>query len=135
MERRCGGLPAGEDSRCVWLRDLAVNVVSRGHSRWCPAYVDSEQASLNTTEVTQQAVQGPFRRWPPGDLTKKENLEAEQVTRKETRWSSHVENPIPSQQTTKVSVFLPKFEALLKSALVGICGVIESDISKAFLCQ
>ena len=62
VRERFGGLPAGEDSHSVWLRDLAVNVVSKGHSRWCPAYVSSEQASLNTTEVTQQAVQSPFRR-------------------------------------------------------------------------
>ena len=29
-------------------------VVSRGRSRWCPAYVESEQVLLNTSEVTRQ---------------------------------------------------------------------------------
>ena len=36
------------------LRDLAKIVVSRGHILWQPAYVESEQVSLNTTEVTRQ---------------------------------------------------------------------------------
>ena len=33
---------------------LSYIVISRGHSRWCPAYVLSEQALLNTAEVTLQ---------------------------------------------------------------------------------
>ena len=54
VEGRSGGLLSVGDAHSVWLRDLANIVVSRGHSRWCPAYVESEQALLNTTEVTQQ---------------------------------------------------------------------------------
>ena len=48
-----GGLLSGGDAHSVQLRDLANIVVSRGQSRWCPAYVQSEQAQRNTTEVTQ----------------------------------------------------------------------------------
>ena len=28
--------------------------ISRQHSSWCPVYVESEQTSLNTTEMTRQ---------------------------------------------------------------------------------
>ena len=57
------------DAHSVWLRDLANIVVSRGHSRWCPAYVESEQALLNTTEVTQQQCSVSFGWQPTNDLT------------------------------------------------------------------
>ena len=43
------------DAHSVWLRDLAKIVVGRGHTTWCPAYVTSEQALLNTSEVTRSA--------------------------------------------------------------------------------
>ena len=54
VEGRSGGLLSGEDAHSVWPRDSANIVVSRGHSRWCPAYVETEQALLRTTEVTRQ---------------------------------------------------------------------------------
>ena len=54
MEGRCGGPVSRGDTHSPWLRDLANIAVSRGHSRWCPACVESEQASLNTTKVTRQ---------------------------------------------------------------------------------
>ena len=36
---------------------------------WCPAYVESEQALLNTTEVTQQQCSVSFGWQPTNDLT------------------------------------------------------------------
>ena len=36
------------------IRYLPNTVDSVGHSRCCPAYAESEQASVNTTQVTQQ---------------------------------------------------------------------------------
>ena len=50
-EGRSDRLLSEEDAHSVGLRDGANIVVSRGHCRWCPAYVRSEQALLNTTEV------------------------------------------------------------------------------------
>ena len=49
--------------------DLANIVVSRGHSRWCPACVQSEQALLNTTKVTQQQCSVSLGWQPTNDLT------------------------------------------------------------------
>ena len=69
VEGRSGGLLSGGDAHTVWLRNLASIVVSRGNSRWCPAYVPSEQALLNTTEVTQQQYSVSFGWQPTNDLT------------------------------------------------------------------
>ena len=52
-----GGLLSGADAHLVWLCDLNNIVVSRGHSRWCPA--ESKRGSLNTTNVTWQHVLFP----------------------------------------------------------------------------
>ena len=49
-----GFLLPGEDVRSVRLRYFANTAVNRGHSRGCPAYIESESASLNTTGVTRQ---------------------------------------------------------------------------------
>ena len=68
-EGRSGGLLSGGDAHSVWLRDLANIVGSRGHSRWCPAYAESEPALLNTTAVTRQQCSVSFRRQPTNDLT------------------------------------------------------------------
>ena len=57
------------DAHSVWLRDLANTGVSRGHSRLCPAYVESEPALLNTTELTRQECSVSFGRQPTNDLT------------------------------------------------------------------
>ena len=62
MKGCCGSLLSARNVHSVWLHDLAGIVVSRGHSRWCPAYLESEQASLNTTEVTA-AVWSLFQIW------------------------------------------------------------------------
>ena len=40
-----------------------------GHSRGCPVYVQSEQASLNTTELTQQQCSISFEWQRTNDLT------------------------------------------------------------------
>ena len=48
------------DAHSVWLRDLVNIAISKGHSRWCPAYVESEQALLNTTELTQHQCRVSF---------------------------------------------------------------------------
>ena len=53
VKGRSGGLLSGGDVHSAWFRHLANIVVSRGHNRWCPAYVESKQASLSTTEVTR----------------------------------------------------------------------------------
>ena len=50
VEGRGDGLLSGGDVHFVWLRDLANTVVSR----WYPAYVESDQTSLITTEVNRQ---------------------------------------------------------------------------------
>lgn len=43
MEGHVSGVPlSGLDAHRVWVRDFANTVVSRGHSRQCPAYVESE---------------------------------------------------------------------------------------------
>ena len=63
-----GGLLYGGDSHSVRLHDLANIVVSKGHSRWCPAYVQSKQALLNTTEVTRQQCNVSFGWQPTNDL-------------------------------------------------------------------
>ena len=47
----------------------AYIVVSRGHSRWCPAYVESEQALMNTTEGTWQQCSVSFGWQPTNNLT------------------------------------------------------------------
>ena len=47
-----GDLHSGGDAHSVWLR--LSTVVSKRHNRWRPAYVESEQASLNITEVAWQ---------------------------------------------------------------------------------
>ena len=57
----------GEHSLSL-THDLANIVVSRGHSRWCPAYVQSEQALLSTTEVTWQQCSVFFGWQPTNDL-------------------------------------------------------------------
>ena len=68
--RRIGGnLLSRGDVHSVWLRDLANIVVSRGHSRWCPACVESEQALLNTNKVTRQQCNVSFGWQPTNDLT------------------------------------------------------------------
>ena len=54
VEGCSGSLVSGGDAHSVWLHNLANIAISRGHSRWCPAYVQSEQALLNTTKVIQQ---------------------------------------------------------------------------------
>ena len=59
----------GGDAHSVRLRNLASTVVSRGHSRSCPACVQSEQALLNTTKETQQQCSVSFRRQPTSDMT------------------------------------------------------------------
>ena len=46
-------------SGTAWLHDMADVVVSGGHRRWCPAYVESEDAPLNATS----------RWWLTSDLT------------------------------------------------------------------
>ena len=69
VERCSGGLLSGGDAHSVRLCDLANIVVSSWHSRWCPAYVQSEQALLNTTEVTQQQCSVSFGWQPTNDLT------------------------------------------------------------------
>ena len=66
MDGCSGGLLSGGDAHSVC--DLANTVVSRRHSRWCPGYAESEQASLNTTEVTWQQCSVSFRRQPTNDL-------------------------------------------------------------------
>ena len=63
------GVGGGGGTHSVWLRDLTKIVVSRGHSRWCPAYVESEQALLNTTKVTRQQCSVSFGWQPTNDLT------------------------------------------------------------------
>ena len=50
-------------------RDLANTDVSRGQSRWCPAYVQSEQALVNTTEVTRWQCSVSFGWQPTNDPT------------------------------------------------------------------
>ena len=52
-------LLCGEDAHSVWLRDLD-KTVSRGCSRWCSTSVESEQTSLNSTEVTRRAEASPL---------------------------------------------------------------------------
>ena len=72
MEKRSGGLPwqgGGGGAHSVGLPDLANVVVSRGHSRWCPAYVESDQALLNPNEVTRQQCSVSFGWQPTNDLT------------------------------------------------------------------
>ena len=44
MEGRCGSLLTGGD------------VHSEKHGKWCPAFVESEQASVTTSRVTQRWV-------------------------------------------------------------------------------
>ena len=61
---RCGLLSGGT----LTQSDLANIVVSMGQSRWCPAYVESEQALLNSTEVTQQQCSVSFGWQPTNDL-------------------------------------------------------------------
>ena len=68
VEGGSGGLLSGGDAHSVWLHDLANIVISRGHSRWCPAYVQSEQAPLSTTEVTWQQCSVSFVWQPTNDL-------------------------------------------------------------------
>ena len=51
----CGG-----DAHSVWLGDLDKTVVSRERSRWCSTCVESEQASLNTTEVAMRHLRYPL---------------------------------------------------------------------------
>ena len=75
MEGRSGGLLSGDggggrgDAHSVWLRDLANIVVSMGLSRWCPAYVQSEQPLPNTTEMARQQCSVSFGWQPTNDLT------------------------------------------------------------------
>ena len=57
------------DAHSVWLQNLINIVVSRGHRRWCPAYVQSEQALLNSTKVTQQQCSVFFGWQPTNNLT------------------------------------------------------------------
>ena len=57
------------DAHSVSLSDLANNDVSKEHKRWCPAYVPSEQAVLNTTEVTRQQCSVSLGWQPTNDLT------------------------------------------------------------------
>ena len=55
MEGQSGGLLfSGGDARSAWLRDLAGTFISSRHNRWCAGFVESEQASLSTTEMTRQ---------------------------------------------------------------------------------
>ena len=54
VEGCSGGLLSRGDAHSVWVCDLANIVVSRGHSRWCPGYVESGQALPYTTKVTRQ---------------------------------------------------------------------------------
>ena len=63
------GLLSLGDAHSVWLRDLAVTGVNREHSRWCPAYVESEPALLSTTEVTRQQCSVSFGWQPTNYLT------------------------------------------------------------------
>ena len=46
-----------------------IAVVCRGHSRWGLVYVKSEQALLNTTEVTGKQCNVSFGWHPTSDLT------------------------------------------------------------------
>ena len=43
-----GCLLSGADAHSVSLRNLVNTVISRGHGKWCPVYVESEQALLHT---------------------------------------------------------------------------------------
>ena len=60
MEGRSGALLSKrervEGRSLILTPKLANIVVSRGHSRWCPAYVESEQERLNTSESDSAAV-------------------------------------------------------------------------------
>ena len=69
VEGCSGGLLSSGDAHSVWFCDLANIVASRGYSRWCPAYVQSEQALLNTAKVTQQQCSVSFWWQPTSDLT------------------------------------------------------------------
>ena len=69
-EGRNSGLLSGRGAHSVWLRELANIVASRGHSRWCPTYLQSEQALLNVTAgVTRQQCSVSFGWQPTNDLT------------------------------------------------------------------
>ena len=71
MEGRSGGLLSEGGGGGVLIlsdSDLANTVVSRGHSRWCPAHVQSEQALLSTTEVTWHQCSVSFG-WQPSPPT------------------------------------------------------------------
>ena len=69
-EGRNSGLPSGRGTHSVWLRELANVVASRGHSMWCPACLQSEQALLDvTTGVTRQQCSVFFGWQPTNDLT------------------------------------------------------------------
>ena len=70
MEGCGGGLLSWGDAHSVGLCDLAYIVISmlanviisRGHRRWCPAYVASEQASLDSHSCDSAAVWCLFRK-------------------------------------------------------------------------
>ena len=68
VEGCSGGLLSRGDAHSVWVCDLANIVVSRGHSRWCPGYVESGQALPYTTKVTRQQCSVSFRWQPTNDL-------------------------------------------------------------------
>ena len=58
-----------EPSTSVWPHDRMNTVVNGRQSEWCPAHVDSEEASVNTTEVTQQKCSVSFMWQPTNHLT------------------------------------------------------------------
>ena len=59
-----------EAGRETVTHDLTNLVDSRDHCQWCPAYAESDHASLNTTEVTlRQQLQCLLRKADHNDLT------------------------------------------------------------------
>ena len=66
LDGRGDGLLEGGDTHSVWLHESAISVVSRGHSRWCPAYVGSEQEHHWRTQQQCRVSSGG---WPHDGLT------------------------------------------------------------------
>ena len=68
MEGHGSSLPSGGDTHSVWFGNLANTVLTRGHSRCVLHNVESEPASVNTTEIIWQQSNVSFRRYPTTDL-------------------------------------------------------------------
>ena len=56
---------SGGHAHKIWLHDVADGAVSRGHGGWCPAYVQSEQASPSTTHYVARWQCGISYGWEP----------------------------------------------------------------------